>query len=203
MESAESSAAAGASAHPALADDVVHFIERNFHAGDVPRVFDLLKIFADELSTPRVQRSVLFLAGGSLAMLNHYVAIALVDVRKVIVQAEYVTDVSSKPMLVRSMSEPFNEHNAVAQPAAPLAVSAPRTGNGHELPARTSSLHSRLIGGRFVLGGAEYLVRRDQRHAFSVRCTRRCDGAVSIVHLPLIFVAEQLSEHIELFGEAY
>jgi len=134
-------------------------------------------------------------------MLKHYAATAALDVREILTRAEYVIGVAPMPMPIRSMSRPFavlGESSRAGSREASAASGAPRG----PLPQRSERperrLHGYLVGERFKLGDAEYSVSADQSHPTCVRCLRRADNVVSIVHLPLVFVMEQLSEHIEL-----
>lgn len=187
-----------------FSQDIVDFIERKFQPAEVPKVLAVLEQNADVLSTPRVQRSVLFLSDGSLTMLKHYAATAALDVREILTRAEYVIGVAPLPMPIRSMSRPFavaGEADDAGRPESAGTVTAPDGADG-PAPKRAerpeAGLHGYLVGERFRLGNAEYSVTAEQRHPACVRCLRRADNVVSIVHLPLVFVMEQLSEHIEL-----
>jgi hypothetical protein len=84
-------------------DDIIHFVHHHFDRRVISSVYQLL----DGLTTPRVIRAVLYLSGGSIALLKHYVEAAKADVRQVITWAECVVDVSPEPMFVRDMSIPF------------------------------------------------------------------------------------------------
>ena len=96
----------------AFPTDVVSFIERHFDSRDIPAVYILLE--SEIIRTPRVMRSVLFLSNGSLSMLEHYMEVCRLDVCEVITRAEYVLGVSQEPMLLRSMTEPFQEEHFTA-----------------------------------------------------------------------------------------
>lgn len=188
-----------------LQDDIVEFIHSSFRPQDVPRVFEILQDNADLLSTPRVQRSVLFLSGGSLSMLRHYVTTAELNLPEVLIRAEHVLDVATAPMPIRSMAEKFNCFDAgtpadAAEPAATPVPErkAPRRAGNKGL-AQGSVGQKLLAGGRFMLRDVEYIVTTEQHHRDRVRCLRLSGNVVSIVHLPLVFVMEQLSEeYIEL-----
>lgn len=186
----------------AFSQDILDFIQRKFQPAEVPKVLEVLRQNADVLSTPRVQRSVLFLSDGSLAMLKHYAATAALDVREILTRAEYVIGVAPLPMPMRSMSQPFTDQ-AGAMAAAEPARQETRAGAGAPAsPTRPEpGLHGYLVGERFSLGNAEYLVSAGQEHPTCVRCLRTADNVVSVVHLPLVFVMEQLSEHIELHAQ--
>lgn len=186
-----------------LSDDIVEFIRQNFSAQDVPTVLKLLD--RHDLTTPRVQRALLYLSGGSLSMLQHYVASAALDVREILLRAEYVMNVSSKPMRVRSMALPFNTTQEEEPPASrhrrgarPVPKRTERHPPGLRDQDASAAGHRHLIGMRFELGSAEYVVATEQANRSSVRCYRKSGNVVTIVHLPFVFVMEQLSEHIDL-----
>jgi hypothetical protein len=84
-------------------DDIIQFVHHHFDRRVISSVYQLL----DGLTTPRVIRAVLYLSGGSIALLKHYVEAAKADVRQVITWAECVVDVAPEPMFVRDMSIPF------------------------------------------------------------------------------------------------
>ena len=84
-------------------DDIIQFVHQHFDRRVISSVYRLL----DGLTTPRVIRAVLYLSGGSIALLKHYVEAAKDDVRQVITWAECVVDVTPEPMFVRDMSIPF------------------------------------------------------------------------------------------------
>jgi hypothetical protein len=84
-------------------EDVIRFVHRHFDRRVIATVYEMLDCF----STPRVIRSVLYLSGGSLTLLKHYVEAAKADVRQVLTWAECVVDVAPEPMFVRDMSRPF------------------------------------------------------------------------------------------------
>lgn len=174
-----------------LNDDIVAFIRARFRDEDEKTVLQILDNHA--VSTPRVQRSVLFLSGGSLSMLKHYVNVASTDVREVILRAEYVLDVAEHPMPVRKMSEPFEQSAAPMSPRRAGPHPAPRS-RDIGAPRFTPQLAHR----RFSLGKVAYVVSARQFSDLQVRCYRHCGHTVSIVTLPLVFVMERLSERIEL-----
>jgi len=95
-----------------LTEDIVQFVHTRFPRTDIVKVYSAL---ADGgIRTPRVIRAVLFLSGGSMALLHHYIGCAITDVRRVLTWAEYVVDVSEEPMWVRDLSKPFTHaRNAV------------------------------------------------------------------------------------------
>jgi len=84
-------------------DDVVQFVHQHFDRCVIPTVYQTIEC----LGTLRVVRAVLFLSGGSITLLKHYVDAARADVRKVLTWAEYIVDVAPEPMFVRDMSRPF------------------------------------------------------------------------------------------------
>lgn len=84
-------------------DDIIRFVHEHFDRRVISSVYQLL----DGLTTPRVMRAVLYLSGGSIALLKHYIDAAKADVRQVITWAECVVDVTPEPMFVRDMSIPF------------------------------------------------------------------------------------------------
>ena len=83
--------------------DIIQFVHRHFERRAIPVVYQML----EGLGTARVIRAVLYLSGGSIALLKHYVDAAKSDVRQVLTWAECVVDVSPEPMFVRDMSMPF------------------------------------------------------------------------------------------------
>jgi hypothetical protein len=85
-------------------DDIVQFVHQHFDRRSIPIVYRTL----DGLGTPRVIRAVLYLSGGSITLLKHYVEAAKEDVRQVLTWAECIVDVSPEPMFVRDMSIPFS-----------------------------------------------------------------------------------------------
>lgn len=85
-------------------DDIVHFVHQHFDRRTISSVYQTINC----LGTPRVIRAVLFLSGGSITLLKHYVDVAKTDVRQVLTWAECVTDVAPEPMFVRDMSIPFS-----------------------------------------------------------------------------------------------
>ncbi len=178
-------------------DDIVAFIHANFTAQDAPKAIEILRNNGHVLTTPRIQRAVLFLSGGSLAILRHYVTAAALDVRQVIIRSEYVMDLAKEPMHVRSMEDAFDS-NGAGEPSEPPGTPAPPQRAPRRSAVEASYRHRHLVNRRFVLGNVAYTVTHEQLHDDRVRCLRRSGNVMSIVHLPLIFVMEQLSEeHIE------
>jgi len=84
-------------------DDIIRFVHAHFERRAIANVYRLI----DELATPRVMRAVLFLSGGSMALLKHYLDAARADVRQVLTWAECICDVAPEPMFVRDLSLPF------------------------------------------------------------------------------------------------
>ena len=83
--------------------DIIRFVHAHFERKVIPSVYQMI----DDLATPRVMRAVLFLSGGSIALLKHYLEAARTDVRQVLTWAECVVDVAPEPMFVRDLSMPF------------------------------------------------------------------------------------------------
>ena len=201
----------------AFPTDVVSFIERHFDSRDIPAVYILLE--SEIIRTPRVMRSVLFLSNGSLSMLEHYMEVCRLDVREVITRAEYVLGVSQEPMLLRSMTEPFQEEHfsdpvfetgrfgsmTAMQPSAvgkaPAAVeesTAPVKAGPKRVAARPGPHHRNIINCSFKLGEATYLIASSQPRPLQVNCHRKQSNVIGLVTLPLVFVLEQLAEAVEM-----
>jgi hypothetical protein len=66
--------------------DIVRFVELRFGQSGTQEILNL--VVDGELCTPRVARSVLFLANGSMSMLRHLITRAEEDVREILVEAE-------------------------------------------------------------------------------------------------------------------
>jgi hypothetical protein len=181
--------------------DIKEFVRLRFRAEQHQQVMEVLQCPA--LSTPRVMRSVLFLANGSLSMLKHYRAKAEKDVRTILVEAEYITDISNEPLFVRDMSAPFSDERNLgpkkcAHHATDVNPSADAPGR------RANSAHHRNICGRaFVLGEVQYTIMEYQTSSAYVYCQRRTSQGVRVARLPLIFVLEQLAEYIEIKPMAF
>jgi hypothetical protein len=171
--------------------DIVRFIELHFAPEQCPEVLGMLA--SADLTTPRVMRAVLFLADGSLGMLGYYIDTAKRDVRDVLLHAEYITDISSDPMHVRDMGQPFESGGGHAdrqlEHRPPISSPRVRSSKRH---------HEHLLGREFQLGTATYKVLLRQVNADVVLCHRRAPGSERIVKLPLAFVTERFAESIEL-----
>jgi hypothetical protein len=181
--------------------DIKEFVRLRFRDEQYQQVMEVLQCPA--LSTPRVMRSVLFLSNGSLSMLRHYRAKAEQDVRTILVEAEYITDLSQDPLFVRDMSAPFSDDRNLgpkqcAQRTADSNPSADSSGR------RVNSSHHRNICGRaFYLGEVQYTIMEHQTSSAYVYCQRRTSQGVRVARLPLIFVLEQLAEYIEIKPMAF
>jgi hypothetical protein len=168
-------------------------------------VYEVLQ--ASLFRSTRVTRAVLFLSNGSLSFLRHYARASLLDVRSVLVDAEYVAGVSEMPMQVRDMSLPlWHKRNCASDPfeaAAPdLSAGSSRSRIRTEADSRTSH-HSHLCGRRFQLGRVQYLVATKQANRRHVRCFRKEGTVATLVELPLAFVMEQVAERIEITGTTF
>ncbi len=182
--------------------DVVVFIERFFNQKEIQKVNQLLQ--TAEVSTPRVMRSVLYLSHGSLSLLKHFVSECALDMRNVVLQAEYVTNISKEPMFVRDMSLPFSDEYNLGEDCfsdyyRELRITRLRTIRGPgRVEAKTQPAHhAHLVKRKFQLGDAVYVVAKEQPHADCVRCHRTGNKVVTVARLPLTFVLEQVAEHIE------
>jgi hypothetical protein len=88
-----------------LTDDIIQFVHSRFSSRDIDTVWATL---ADaDIGSPRLVRAVLFLSGGSITVLRHYVEMARHDARQVLTWAECVVDVAPEPLWTRDMSQPF------------------------------------------------------------------------------------------------
>ena len=88
-----------------LTDDIVQFVHSRFSTRDIATVYSIV---ADaKIDSPRLTRAVLYLSGGSVTVLRHYVDRAIADALQVLTWAEYILDVGPEPMHVRDMSRPF------------------------------------------------------------------------------------------------
>ncbi len=188
-------------------DDIAWFIDRHFNHDDVASVHEVLE--ASVFRTLRVTRAVLFLSNGSLSLLRHYARASVLDVRGVLVHAEFVVGVSEMPMQVRDMTLPlWHPRNRGSGPS-----SEDMRSRAHALPAavpvtsrhieRTQSHHGHLVGRTFRLGKIHYLVASKQPNNRRVRCFRKENTVASLVELPLAFVLEQVAERIEITETAY
>jgi hypothetical protein len=90
-----------------FSDDIIRFVHRHFDRQVIQRVYDELD--HGSLHTPREVRAVLYLSGGSFALLKHYIDMAEKDVPQVLTWAECVVGVAPEPMVVRDMSKPFTD----------------------------------------------------------------------------------------------
>jgi len=88
-----------------LTDDIVQFVHSRFSADHITTVYAI--ILDAQIDSPRLARAVLYLSGGSVTVLKHYVARAIIEPREVLTWAEYVLDVGPEPMRIRDMSQPF------------------------------------------------------------------------------------------------
>ena len=168
-----------------LPPDVVRYVEINYPQNSHARIRDYL----DDLGTPRVQRSVLYLANGSMSMFEHYASEAVTDTREVIVEAEYETRISETPIPMRDMSKPFHHEDNLGK--------GMRKGPKRVGPKRVTH-HQELINERFELGETRYVVMREQPSAAHVYLRRYKGTESKVVRLPKIFVMEQLAETIEI-----
>ena len=180
--------------------DIEQFVRSRFNAEHHPQVTELLRCPA--VSTPRVMRSVLYLANGSITMLQHYVKEAEKDVRMIVVEAEYVTEVSAEPLYMRDMSLPFMESGNLGPKAcgqrAVRKTPTCTTGPTARADSQGAAHHEEIWGRVFHLGDVEYTVLEDQPSRAYVNCQRSLGGHSSKVRLPLLFVFEQLAETVEI-----
>jgi hypothetical protein len=185
--------------------DISWFIDRHFNRGDLASVYEVLE--AGVFRTPRVTRAVLFLSNGSLSLLRHYARASVLDVRSVLVHAEYVAGVSEMPMQVRDMSLPlWHERNRGPESSESSVIRlgfAPYTPDRSREVASTPNHHPQLVGRRFKLGKIHYLVANRQSNNRRVRCFRKDRNAATLVELPLAFVVEQVAERIEITDTTY
>ncbi len=184
-------------------EDISWFIHRHFNPDDLTAVYEVLQ--ASVFRTKRVIRAVLFLSNGSLSFLRHYARASVLDVRSVLVEAEYMAGVSEMPMQVRDMSLPlWHPRNRVPDSleaaAADRQTAASSADRVRYDDARPANHHSHLGGRRFQLGRIQYLVAAKQANRRSVRCFRKEGTVASLVELPLAFVMEQVAERIEITG---
>lgn len=181
-----------------LESDVLQFIHDQFPTEAFDQVVDALG--CDALSTPHVQRAVLYLSGGSLAMLRHYAALARQDLAGLIERAEYVLEAAPAPLEVREFVEPLQPQDARAasQDPAPRGRAGPMRAPRNRKQIRFRLSAEQVKGERFYLGTARYLVIGEPDENLLVPCVRRSGNVISLMHLPLLFVAEQICEHIDL-----
>ena len=181
--------------------DIQEFVRLRFRAEQYQQVMQVLECPA--LSTPRVMRSVLFLSNGSLSMLKHYRAKAEQDVRAILVEAEYITDISKDPLFIRDMSAPFPDERNLGPRKCAQHATRSNAPSGSAGKRAKSSHHSNLCGRIFVLGEVHYTIMEYQTSSTYVYCQRRTSQDVRVARLPLLFVLEQLAEHIEIKPMAF
>ena len=168
-----------------LPPDVVRYVEMNYPHNAQMKVRDYL----DDLGTPRVQRSVLYLGNGSVSLFEHYANEARSDAREVLLAAEYETQISETPIPMRDMSKPFHH----AENLGALSRKLPKRSGPKQV-----TYHAELINQRFELGKVRYVVMRKQPSATHVYLRRYKDNTSKVVRLPKMFVLEQFAESIEL-----
>lgn len=197
-----------------LEEDISWFIHRHFNPDDLPAVYEVLQ--ASVFRTSRVTRAVLFLSNGSLSFLRHYARASLLDVRSVLIEAEYVAGVSEMPMQVHDMSLPlWHKRNRTSEPLEQVAAADQPTALPTNRPTAASSAdrfrnddgpsnhHSHLGGRRFQLGRVQYLIATRQANRRRVRCFRKEGTVATLVELPLAFVMEQVAEKIEMVDTTF
>lgn len=190
-----------------LEEDISWFIHRHFNPDDLPAVYEVLQ--ASVFRTPRVTRAVLFLSNGSLSFLRHYARASLLDVRSVLIEAEYVAGVSEMPMQVHDMSLPlWHPRNRASDPLEEVAAPDRPTAASSTERIRNdvdgaSNHHSHLGGRRFQLGRVQYLIATRQANRRRVRCFRKEGTVATLVELPLAFVMEQVAERIEIVDTTF
>ena len=193
-----------------FSEDVVRFIEHKFDAEDVRAVYKQLD--HPDLTTSRVIRSLLYLSNGSISLLKHYLEERLQQGVDIVLEAEYVSGVTDKPMRARDMSLPF-EHprnlgrcylqqpRSIPTTAArsPHLALPPRSIGRPRRDVRQHHLHQHhphLIGRKYYLGEAKYVVCRNQDRADVVHCYRVKGTTLRMVNLPLAFVLDHIAEEI-------
>ncbi len=181
-----------------LPEDVLLFVKQRFARPIWQPVCSLLE--APAVATPRVLRSVLFLADGSLDRLKQYVSDCEADVRGILTSAEYVSDEAGKLIRVRDMSMPFTDEGGVGKLDAHLVVIPPIAAGPRQraVCSKRANHHSYLVHRSFKLGQVTYLIASAQPRRDYVSCYRKSGTVVRLVKLPLMFVLEQLAERIEL-----
>ena len=179
-----------------LPNDVMYYIEHRFAARD--HLAALALLYQDHVRTPRVMRSVLFLADGSVSMLRHNITVCKTDLAAILTNAEYVVGISEMPMPIRDMSLPFTDEGNLGQELlSPLVIQEVKS----PAPKRANSqarYHQNLVGEAFELGCIHYMVAAIQTRPDQVRCYRLEGKSNRAVQLPLVFVLEQLAEHVEI-----
>jgi hypothetical protein len=127
----------------------------------------------------------------------------VLDVRSVLVRAEYVAGGMEMPMQVRDMSLPFwHQRNLASDESfegAEHSAGGETTKRGAD---RNGRHHAYLLNRCFKLGKVDYLVASRQPSSNRVRCYRKARTVVTMVELPLAFVLEQLAERIEITDTA-
>ncbi len=190
-----------------LEEDIGWFIDRYFSQVDLQSVHDVLE--AGVFRTPRVARAVLFLSNGSLFLLRHYARACVLDVRSVLLDAEYVAGDSETPMQVRDMSLPlWHERNRGSgdlseRTLVNSGVRTSQTPNRLRNADRSTVHHAHLVNSCFTLGKVHYLVATKQPSNDRVRCFRKERTVVTLVELPPAFVHEQVAERIEMTDTRY
>lgn len=176
--------------------DIKLFVEQRFDPGHRSKIWQVLG--AQHMCTPRIMRSVLFLSNGSISLLDYFADLAKSDVRHVVLQAEYETEIAEHPLWLRDMNLPFtHERNLGAGALKTIRARPPRAA------AKAPRYHKHLVDQQFVLGEARYTVLPRQNHANHVLCRRRvATNKPTQVRLPVTFVADLLAEHVELSAVA-
>jgi len=179
-----------------LPRDVMLYIEHRFAVEDQSQAIALLD--QDHLRTARVLRSVLFLANGSLRLLEHNIDVCRNDLTAILTNAEYIVGAADKPVPIRDMSVPFtDERNLGADFRTLPAAAASRHRQPRKAPAR-KRYHQQIQRATFKLGFVRYVVAASQHHPDRVKCYRFAGTQNRVSYLPLVFVLEQLAEHVEL-----
>jgi|TARA_Y100000294_G_scaffold139234_1_gene132695 diamine N-acetyltransferase len=103
---------------PRFAHDIVHHIRHHFE--DPARIIEVLSDAG--ISDNRPARAVLYLAGGSISMFEHYVREAKRDIYDVLLWAEYEDKIDGHPVKLRDMNNPLAgsgaEHGIDFQPVS-------------------------------------------------------------------------------------
>ncbi len=179
-----------------LPEDVMYYIEHRFARRDRPEV--LLLIDQDHLRTPRILRSVLFLADGSLSLLEHNVEVCRKDLATILTNAEFIVGVTEKPMPIRDMSLPFTHEGNLGRDLMSSILVKEAKGPAPVRAPGYTEYHQHLAQATFRLGSANYIVATRQKRPDKVRCYRQQGESTRIAYLPLVFVLEQLAEHVEI-----
>ena len=176
--------------------DIELCVEQRFDPAHRSKVWQVLQ--APHMRTPRIMRSVLFLSNGSMSLFDYFADLAKSDVRYVVLQAEYETEVADHPMWLRDMNLPFNhDRNLGSGALKTIRARPPRAA------ARSAGYHRHLVDRDFVLGEARYTVLPRQSQSNYVLCQRQvATQKPTQVRLPLTFVADVLAEHVELSAVA-